>query len=292
MTSEAPQIARDAPTAAHRAAHSSTLRHLARLGLLSYALLHLLVAWLALQLAWGDLGLASAPGSGGQRATDSSGAMTILARSPLGAPLLWVLAVGFAGLCVWQAVEVFRHHRCLPDPGPDRRSAVLQLGKTVGTALTYGFLAVSAARVALGARQHRHEEEQTVRGVFAWPGGQQLVVVAGLVVVAIGLYHVRKGLRSEFLQEIDLSTVAPALCTLAHRSSQLGFVLKGVSFVLVGGIVAWAAITFDPEQATGLDGALRAIAAEPYGRWVLTAIAVGLASFAVYCLARARHPVG
>jgi hypothetical protein len=34
------------------------------------------------------------------------------------------------------------------------------------------------------------------------------------------------------------------------------------------------------------------VAAEPYGQWVLTVIGVGLASFTVYCLARARHPVG
>jgi Domain of Unknown Function (DUF1206) len=72
----------------------------------------------------------------------------------------------------------------------------------------------------------------------------------------------------------------------------VGFVLKGVALVLVGGVVAWAAATFDPSAATGLDGALRTVAAEPYGTWVLTVLAVGLASFAVYCLARARHPFG
>jgi hypothetical protein len=79
---------------------------------------------------------------------------------------------------------------------------------------------------------------------------------------------------------------------VAHRASQAGFVLKGVALVLVGAVVAWAAATFDPARATGLDGALRAVAAEPHGAWVLTVVAVGLAAFAVYCLARARHPVG
>ncbi|HEX2141907.1 MAG TPA: hypothetical protein VHK28_06470, partial [Candidatus Limnocylindria bacterium] len=44
-----------------------------------------------------------------------------------------------------------------------------------------------------------------------------LVVAAGVVVIGIGIYQVRKGLRSEFLGEIDLRTVAPALCTLTHR---------------------------------------------------------------------------
>jgi len=62
--------------------------------------------------------------------------------------------------------------------------------------------------------------------------------------------------------------------------------------VLVGAVVAWAAATFDPQRATGLDGALRAVADGPCGPWVLTVIAGCLAAFAVYCGARARHPVG
>jgi hypothetical protein len=274
---------------AHRAAHSTDLRQVARVGLVGYALLHLLVAWLALQLAW-QAGRSQPPDRGA--AVDQGGAMALVAGSPVGPLLLWLLTAGLAGLCAWQAVEVLRHHRRLPAPGPGRRRAVVQAVKTVGTALAYGFLAVSAARVALGRGSDPAADTRAVRGVLAWPGGQLLVVAVGGVVVAIGVYHVRKGLRSDFLDEIDLSTVSPALCTVAHRASQAGFVLKGVALVLVGGMVAWAAATFDPARATGLDGALRAVAAQPHGAWVLTGVAVGLAAFAVYCLTRARHPVG
>ncbi|MGY1815028.1 DUF1206 domain-containing protein [Blastococcus sp. SYSU D00820] len=267
-----------------RAASSSLLRQLARLGLLGYALLHLLVAWLAGQLAWNA-----------RRTTDSAdqaGALGLVAATPLGHALLWVLAVGLAGLCLWQAVEVLRHHHRLPPPGRERRAALVQVVKTVGTAVLYGYLAVSAVRYALGFRQERDDERQAVRGVLSWPGGQALVVAVALVVVGIGVYTVRKGLRSDFLGEIDLDAVAEPLRRLTHRASQVGFVLKGVALVLVGWIVGEAAITFDPARATGLDGALRAVAAQPYGPWVLTGVATGLAAFAVYCLARARHPVG
>ena len=287
MATEADRTA-GAPLA-HRAAHSTALRAVARVGLVGYALLHLLVAWLALQLAW-QAGRSQPPDRAA--AVDQGGAMALVADSPVGPLLLWLLTAGLAGLCVWQAVEVLRHHRRLPAPGPGRRRAVVQAVKTVGTALAYGFLAVSAARVALGRGSDPAADTRAVRGVLAWPGGQALVVAVGVVVVVIGAYHVRKGLRSDFLDEIDLSTVSPALCTVAHRASQAGFVLKGVAFVLVGAVVGWAAVVFDPARATGLDGVLRVVAAEPHGGWVLTVVAVGLAAFAVYCLVRARHPVG
>ena len=42
--------------------------------------------------------------------------------------------------------------------------------------------------------------------------------------------------------------------------------------------------------ATGLDGAMHAIAGVPTGRWLLTAVAAGFAMFGVYALARARYP--
>ncbi|SHG44024.1 DUF1206 domain-containing protein [Geodermatophilus nigrescens] len=280
-------MAEEVAPAVRRAARSPALRHTARAGLLGYALIHLLVAWLALQLAWGP-GRARTAG----RSADSAGALDVLAESPLGDGLLWVLAASLAGLCLWQAVEVLRHHRGVPPPGPRRREALGQLGKTVGTALLYGFLAVSAVRAALGDRSGRREEEETVRGVLGWPGGQVLVVAVALVVVGIGAYHVRKGWRSDFLGEIELSTVAPTLRALTHRAAQAGFVLKGVALVLVGAVVGWAAVTVDADSATGLDGALRTVATSPVGPAALTVVATGLAAFAVYLLARARHPVG
>jgi hypothetical protein len=131
-----------------------------------------------------------------------------------------------------------------------------------------------------------------VRGVLSWPGGQVIVVGVAAVTAGIGLYLAVKGLRSGFLVEIDLDGVAPSLRTLLHRVSQVGFVLKGAALMLVGGVVSWAAITFDPSQADGLDGALRTVEGTPYGPWVLTVFAAGLAAYAVYCVTRARHPIG
>ena len=54
--------------------------------LVGYGIVHLLVAWLAVQLAWFG-------GSG--ESADQSGAMATLAESPVGKPLLWIVAVGF-----------------------------------------------------------------------------------------------------------------------------------------------------------------------------------------------------
>src|SRR3569833_3395905 len=71
-----------AVSSARQAGDSDALENLARVGLIAYGIVHLLVAWLALQLAWG----------GGGGSADQSGAMAALASKPFGKPLLWVLA--------------------------------------------------------------------------------------------------------------------------------------------------------------------------------------------------------
>ena len=59
--------------------------------------------------------------------------------------------------------------------------------------------------------------------------------------------------------------------------------------MLVGAIFLSAAVTSRPEQARGLDGALRTLLEAPFGAALLTVVALGFAGYGVYSVARARH---
>jgi hypothetical protein len=71
---------------------------------------------------------------------------------------------------------------------------------------------------------------------------------------------------------------------------RVGYVAKGVAFGLVGVLLFQAAATADVSTATGLNGAMTAIASVDAGPWLLGAVAAGFAAFGVYALARARYP--
>ena len=58
-----------------KAGDSALLEGLARVGLIAYGVVHLLIGWLALQIAWGGT-------SGGS--ADSSGALSTVADQPFG----------------------------------------------------------------------------------------------------------------------------------------------------------------------------------------------------------------
>jgi hypothetical protein len=267
---------------AREAGDSDGLEHLARVGLLAYGLVHLLVAWLALQLAWFG-------GSG--KSADQSGAMSTLAESPVGKPLLWLIAVGLVALAVWQAAEVLRRRSGWSASGKTRTKALRKSGSALIKAAVYVALAVLAIKFAVGSGQSSSQQQQnTTAGVLGWPGGQFLVGVAGLVLIGVGVWHVRKGLTKKFLKQIDTSDASPGALKVVTRLGQVGFPGKGVALALVGGLLGYAAITFDPSKAQGLDGAMRTILEAPFGRFLLTLVAIGIAAFGAFLFARARYP--
>ena len=267
---------------AHEAGNSDALEGLARVGMVAYGLVHLLVAWLALQLAWFG---------GGGKSADQSGAMSTVADSPVGKPLLWLIAVGLIALAVWQAAEVLRWRSGWSASGKTRTKAIRKSGNSLIKAAIYIALAVLAIRFAVGSgRSSSQQQQETTAGVLGWPGGQFLVGAAGLVLVGVGVWHVLKGFNEKFLKQIDTSDASPGALRLVTRLGQVGFPAKGIALAVVGGLLCYAAITFDPSKARGLDGAMRTILEAPFGRILLTLVAIGIAAFGAFLFARARYP--
>ena len=166
-----------------RAAQSDTLENLARVGLIAFGVVHLLVAWLAIQLAWFGVSGESA---------DQSGAMASLKETTFGTPLLWIVALGMIALAAWQAAEVLRWRRGWSASGKMRTKALRKSGNALVKAAVYIALAVLAIRFALGDGQSSSSSQQeTTAGVFGWPGGQWIVGAAGLVLVGVGAWHIR-----------------------------------------------------------------------------------------------------
>jgi hypothetical protein len=267
---------------AHEAGEGDALEHLARIGLIAYGVVHLLVAWLALQLAWFD---------GGGESADQSGAMSTVAESPVGKPLLWLIAVGLIALAAWQAAEVLRWRSGWSASGKTRLKALRKSGNALLKAAIYIALAVLAIRFATGSGTSSSQSQQeTTAGVLGWPGGQFIVGAAGLILVGSGVWHVRKGLTQKFLKEIDTSKASLSALRLVTRLGQVGFPGKGIALALVGGLLVYAAITFDPSKARGLDGALHTVLELPFGPILLTLVAVGIAAFGAFLFVRARYP--
>lgn len=264
--------AQSANQSAKQVARSRFVKTGARIGILAYGVTHLLIAWLALQIAFG---------AGGGSA-DQTGAFQAISQQPLGRVLLWVLVVGFAAVVLWrveQSIWGFAHES-------DRATNVRKRAVSAGKAVIFVILAVLAARTASGGGGGG-QQGATV-GAFGLPGGQFIVGAVGIGILVAGVVEVITGVRQKFRRDMSLPSDRSARA-VALRTGQVGFVAKGVSIGLIGVLVVVAAARFRPEEATGLDAALRGLVVQPYGPYMLAAVALGLLAYGVFCFFDARY---
>ncbi|GAA5111393.1 DUF1206 domain-containing protein [Pseudonocardia adelaidensis] len=269
MTGEAQAAERSA----RRAARSRPVEVGARIGIAAYGLTHLLVAWLALQVAFG--------GDHGERA-DQTGAFQTIAEQPLGRVLLWGLVVGFAAVALWRLQEAiwgFAYEE-------DRTTTLRLRAVSAGKAVVFGVLAVLAARTAAGGRGG--DRQSAAAGVLGLPGGQVIVAAVGVGIFVTGVVTVVSGLQARFRRAMVLPSDRRAR-EPAVRTGQIGFVAKGLAIGIIGVLVVIGAVLVRPDEASGLDAALRALAGQPFGPYLLVAIAVGLVAYGVFCFIDARY---
>jgi hypothetical protein len=134
----------------------------------------------------------------------------------------------------------------------------------------------------------RSQKEATI-GVLAWPGGRTIVIATGLIIISVGLVVATKGLRKAFSEEIDTSSLSSAGQERVLRLGQVGYFTKGLALGIVGGLLSYAAWTFDWQKASGLDGALQTILEQPFGSWMLSLMAFGFLAFGLFVMLQVRY---
>jgi hypothetical protein len=257
------------------------LTHVARIGLIAYGAMHLLIGYLAARLAWGVRGADA----------DQTGALQTVADGPGGSVLLWTIGLGMLALALWQAGEVLLWWHGLFDREHRRKTAIV-CAKCLAKALVYAVLGITALLFAVGVEYEADERlRELTDDVLGIPGGALLVGTVAVGVFAVGGYTVLRGLTGGFMKDIDLPAAPDRWEPLIEGIGRVGYLAKGIAFGLVGVLLWRAAASSDVTTATGLEGAMTAIAGvAAAGPWLLTGIAVGFAAFGLYALARARYP--
>jgi hypothetical protein len=194
-------------------------------------------------------------------------------------------------LALWQAGEVLLWWHGLLDREHRRRTALV-CAKCLAKAVVYAVLGITALLFALGIEYEADERlRELTDDVLGVPGGALLVGAVAAGVVAVGSYTLIRGLTGGFMKDIDLPAAPDRWEPLIEGIGRVGYVAKGIAFGLVGVLLWRAATSADVSTATGLEGAMTAIAGvAAAGPWLLTGIAAGFAAFGVYALARARYP--
>ncbi|MFB9546720.1 DUF1206 domain-containing protein [Micromonospora sagamiensis] len=268
-------LTHSAQATASRTANSRWLETLARVGFIGYGIVHLLFAWLALQIAFGK---SSDDG-------DQSGALRTLAAQPMGKFLVVAIAVGLLAMAIWQGLEAAVGHRA--ERGGER---VVERLASAGRAIVYLYFAWTAWKVFSDAGSNSADKQEALTGeLMTSSGGRWLVGLAGVALASIGAGLVIYGLVKRFEKHLKTGEMDARTRQLARRLGVAGYVAKGTAYAIAGILVVVAAINYDPEKARGLDAALRTLREQSYGPILLALVALGIAAFGAFCFVQSRY---
>ena len=268
----------DAPVraeqAGRRADDSDWMDRAVRIGLVSYGVVHLIIAWLALRLAFGD----------GGGSASSQGALQQVARTGVGQVSLWFAALGFVALVVWQSLEAVWGHR-----DEDGGKRVLKRVTSAAKVVLYASLALSSARSAMGSSSGGGGTDGMTATVMGLPGGPVLVGAVGLGVLVVAGFLAYRGLSESFRSKLDSQGQTGKDGRAYVLFGTIGYVAKGIALAVIGVLFLYAAVTHDPDKSAGLDQALHTMLEQPFGRPLLALVALGFGCYGLFAFAWARH---
>ena len=226
--------------------------------------------------------IAAAAARGGGAATGSEGALRAISDAPLGRALIAFVALGLAGYVLWRVASA------IFDPEDD--GPALRVFHFV-TAVVYAGLVLEAIRMALSSASGGGADAAThwTARAMAQPFGVIGVAIVGVAVGLYGVLQIYRAVTADLGDRLDLRRLSSAGTRWVVRVGRAGLAARGVVLGIMGLFLVIAALRTDPTEARGLGGALRAVERQPWGPWLLLAVAVGLVAYGLFQLVKARY---
>lgn len=261
-----------------KAAHNATpiVKIMAQFGYAARGFIYFVMGLLALLLAFAN---------GGQT-TDQQGAIAAIGRQPEGRILLWLILIGLICYSLWGLFRVVFNPY---NKENDVKGGAVRVGYLF-KAIVYGSLALTTYALITGGAKPALNGAQGVKTqsyvakVLTMPGGQWLVGIGGILVILLGLSQIYKGVMPNFEPQLHLVKLTLSQVKWVKYLGRLGTIARGIIFDLVGFFLMIAAYTADSKQAKGLDGTLMSLLQQPYGRWLMGSIALGLIALGIHYL--------
>jgi Domain of Unknown Function (DUF1206) len=261
------------PTAT-QIAQNSVFERFARAGYVVSGLLHLVIGYLAIRIALNN----------GGGTADQSGALATLAAKPGGFVALWVAVVALVVMALWRLVETALGRSTDPK-SQGTSSEVLDRVKAFALALVYFAIAYSTFGFARGAGKSTGKGNSAMSARLMQTGAGTIALIAGgVIIVAVGGYHVYKGASRTFLDDLKGNS-----SDLVRRLGMVGYIAKGLVISGAGLLIVVSASRSEPNKATGLDGALKTLETQPYGAALVIAAGLGIITYGLYSFAMARY---
>jgi hypothetical protein len=217
----------------------------------------------------------------GGQAEGTKAAMQSL-NGMVGAMIVGLIAAGMFAYAIWRAVDSIWD---LEAYGTSAKGILARLGMFVtgGIHAGIGVLAVTA----LGAASSGSGGKEMLDRILQSPAGVWAVGLVGMVTVATGFYYFYKAITQSYREHLQGNHFTlhwnPVL--------RIGLAAQGIGIIIIGGLIAYAALSANASEAGGLGSAFDWLGDQAYGRILVAALCVGLLGFSLFCFVNAAYRI-
>ncbi len=217
----------------------------------------------------------------GGEAEGTKSAMESL-NGTMGAIVIGLIAAGMFAYAIWRAVDSLWD---LEAYGTSAKGLLARAGMFVTGAVHAGIGVLAVA--ALGASSSGSGGKKMLEGVLQSPTGVWAVGIVGVLTIATGFYYFYKAIKQTYREHLQANHFTlhwnPVL--------RIGLAAQGVSIIIIGGLIAYAAMNANAAEAGGLGSAFDWLNGQAYGRVLVVVLCVGLLGFSLFCFVNAAYRI-
>jgi hypothetical protein len=257
---------------------SSWIPVIARTGLISKGVVYCLLGTLAFMAAF------EISGQRDEQA-DKKGVVEFVQQSTGGNLFLGLIAIGLVCYSAWRLIEAFRKKS---DPGQNSLGKKLRY---IFSGLVYLSFAAYAIKILVGKDKDGGGDatKDTVATLLDKPFGQWMVGIFALIIAGVGIYQGYYAVAGKYKKHVRQLTRGSKSSQLLLRSGKIGYIARGLVWLIIAWLIFKSAIHSSAEEAGGTGNAFQWLESSPFGSYLLGVLALGLVCYGVFNFIRARY---
>lgn len=236
----------------------------------------------------GLLALFSAFNMGGQKAGKLA-VIDYLENKPLGNVLIFILGLGLICYSIWRIFE------SLFDPekiGNDIKGIIKRIGFFISGCI-YGIIGLMSIIDALNLISLLKSNSSSTNSLLTGTTGVIIVMVIGAGLLGKGIYQFVKVYKGDFLHKFDMKSI-PAMAKREYikKIGYAGLISRGVVTTIISFFFLKAGLTLHDASSENVKGTAEAfsfIQEQPFGKWLLGAVAIGMVCYGIFMFSTAAY---
>jgi len=216
----------------------------------------------------------------------NNGIFSFIYERPLGKIALAIVALGLICYTIWRYIEAIKdtEKKGSNTKGLMKRAAYFFSGTA------YAGLAFVAIRFLVTQESSNGNSQQKFAAeLLSKPFGQWLVAIVAVIIIGIGAWQAFMALSGKYKKHVMQSNLGGKAQGFVLRAGKVGYISRGIVWMIIGWLFIKAAFTHDAKQAGGTENAFQWLKESSYGSYLLAAVAVGLLCYGLFMFVRARY---